>query len=152
MSILLLLLNLIKDLILNQFNTVRYLSFGRKTRLTNIKKFGLTNLRTNGPSDYRAVTHATRHAVGIKNQLHAINATNGFTQLVWEYQHLCMKLFQTHQYHGHVTLQTIPQYCMNQSCLFQTRSQVYRLAYITSQVTHPSVNSENRQQHRHPKE
>jgi hypothetical protein len=95
------------------------------------------------------------HAVGIKNQLHAINATNGFTQLVWEYQHLCMKLFQTHQYHGHVTNvipQTIPQYCMNQSCLFQTRSRVYRLAYITSQVTHPSVNSGNRQQHRHPKE
>jgi predicted PP-loop superfamily ATPase len=77
---------------------------------------------TNGPSDYRAVTHATRHAVGIKNQLHAINATNGFTQLVREYQHLGMKLFQTHQYHGHVTLQTIPQYCMNQSFLFQTRS------------------------------
>ena len=103
------------------------------------------------------MVHATRHAVGIKNQLHAINATNGFTQLVWEYQHLCMKLFQTHQYHGHVTnvtLQTIPQYCMNQSCLFQTRFQVYRPAYmyITSQVTHPSVNSENRQQHRRPKE
>jgi hypothetical protein len=28
------------------------------------------------------VVHATRHAIGIKNQLHAINATNGFTQLV----------------------------------------------------------------------
>jgi hypothetical protein len=60
-----------------------------------------------------------------------------------------MKLFQTHQYHEHVTnvtLQTIPQYCMNQSCLFQTRFQVYRPAYmyITSQVTHPSVNSDNR--------
>jgi hypothetical protein len=27
------------------------------------------------------VVHATRHAVGIKNQLHAINATIGFTQL-----------------------------------------------------------------------
>jgi hypothetical protein len=53
MSILLLLLYLIKDWILNQFNTVRYLSFGRKTRLTDLKKFGLTDLRTNEPSDFR---------------------------------------------------------------------------------------------------
>ena len=39
-------LNLIKDWILNQFNTVQYLSFGRKTRLTDLKTFGLMNLRT----------------------------------------------------------------------------------------------------------
>ena len=28
-----------------------YSSFGRKTRLTDLKKFGLTDLRTNEPSD-----------------------------------------------------------------------------------------------------
>jgi hypothetical protein len=44
MSILLLLLNLLKDWILNQFNTVRYLSFGRKTRLTDLKTFGLKSV------------------------------------------------------------------------------------------------------------